>query len=512
MAGTVVSGPVSGTWSQTGSPYWVEGDLQVAAGNTLVVEPGCQVRFRGAFRLLVNGSLQAVGTASDSILFTWDQAIPAHEWRGIRLVGADVTTRLEHCRIEHVRAATTYPDVRGGAIYCEACSPTILRCLLQHNVSHNSNANGMGGGVACVGASAKIGFCVIRDNQADSGGGICTIEECVPVIRNNVITGNAAPNSGGGIYAGVRSSPIIENNLIIGNTAQGWGGGGITLWNWYAMFPFSKTVRNNVVAENSTTAVGGGFYIRYDFSVLDNNTVIGNTASQGGGLYILNQGAGDYPPDLHNFIIWGNAGGTTPAIRLDPTYGSVVYVTYSDVQGGWAGAGNLDVDPAFADGEGHLPPESACVDAGSPDPLYDDDCFPPSHGGVRDDMGAYGGPGGCGWLLGASSVERDPTAPMDEPGDAPAREWSLGASPNPFAVATVVTFNPPPGEQVRLQVFEPSGRLVRALLSDGARAWGRQARRWDGMDECGTPVAAGTYFFRLEVDGRSAVVKGTLLR
>ncbi len=412
VAGTVVSGPVSGLWDPAGSPYWVEGDLLVGVGDALVIAPGVEVRFRGPYVVRVEGLLTAAGTETDSIRFTWDLPQPAHEWRGVRLIDSDDATLLEYCRIERVRSAATFPEVRGGAIYCETCSPAIRHCLLQHNVSHNSNANGMGGGVACVEASPLIELCVVRHNQADSGGGIATIEYGSAVIRNNLIRDNTAPYSGGGIYAGVRSSPLIENNLILDNRAYGWGGGGVTLWNWYAMNFISKTVKNNVVAGNFSGSDGGGFYIRYDFSFLDNNTVVGNSASRGGGAYVLNQGPGDYPPHLRGFILWENTAGAGPAIHPDPSTGSAVIVTYSDVEGGWTGTGNIDLPPIF-EGEAYLLAESSPgVDEGDPDPAYDDVCFPPSRGTERNDMGAYGGPLACQWPLQSSAAE--PGRPLEE--------------------------------------------------------------------------------------------------
>lgn len=98
---------------------------------------------------------------------------------------------------------------------------------------------------------------------------------------------------------------------------------------------------------------------------------------------------------ITNSILWGN----TP----DQISGSAT-ITYSDVQGGWAGTGNLDLDPLLgplADNGGFtfthaLYPGSPAIDAGDPAncPATDQRGFPrPLDGdglnGPRCDMGAY---------------------------------------------------------------------------------------------------------------------------
>jgi hypothetical protein len=65
-------------------------------------------------------------------------------------------------------------------------------------------------------------------------------------------------------------------------------------------------------------------------------------------------------------------------------------VTYSDVQGGYAGTADLNLDPLFvnaAAGDYHLGPLSPCIDAGKP---TSDFSLEPEPDGGRINMGAYG--------------------------------------------------------------------------------------------------------------------------
>ncbi len=59
------------TWTLPGSPYVLDGNVTVATGAILTVEPGVVVKLNGQFRTLtVNGTLSALGTAASRISFT----------------------------------------------------------------------------------------------------------------------------------------------------------------------------------------------------------------------------------------------------------------------------------------------------------------------------------------------------------------------------------------------------------------------------------------------------------
>ena len=70
--------------------------------------------------------------------------------------------------------------------------------------------------------------------------------------------------------------------------------------------------------------------------------------------------------------------------------------------------------------------------------------------------------------------------------------------PNPFNPVTTIPFTLKAPRQVRLTVFDVSGRAVRTLL-DEHRPAGVYTAQWNGRDAEGRPVASGLYFYRLDV-------------
>lgn len=222
------------------------------------------------------------------------------------------------------------------------------------------------------------------------GGGILT-EFSSPIIRYNLIINNNASyagtgmvSAGGGAIRTGDGGPQILNNVIMYNTGR-YGAGVVINF-------ASTTVKNNIIAYNTGGQdFGGGGIWKYngDPSIIENNTVVFNTATLGGGggggIYV----SGSSSP-IRNNIVWGNTpnqiAGTSP-------------VTYSIVQGGRSGTGNLDVDPELVGDLFYYLNDAPGVDMGDPYFLYydaDDPISPgnarwPAMGTTRNDIGAYGG-------------------------------------------------------------------------------------------------------------------------
>ncbi|MBT8207150.1 MAG: T9SS type A sorting domain-containing protein, partial [Acidimicrobiia bacterium] len=72
------------------------------------------------------------------------------------------------------------------------------------------------------------------------------------------------------------------------------------------------------------------------------------------------------------------------------------------------------------------------------------------------------------------------------------------AYPNPFNPSTTISFELPIDKNIRLNIYDMTGRLVRSLISDQTLASGRHEITWNGRSDSGLAVASGTYVYSLE--------------
>ena len=83
--------------------------------------------------------------------------------------------------------------------------------------------------------------------------------------------------------------------------------------------------------------------------------------------------------------------------------------------------------------------------------------------------------------------------------------------PNPFNPSTTIVFYLPERTDVSLNVYDVSGRLIRALES-GALGAGWHSAAWDGTSASGKVAVSGTYFYRLKTGKQTVTCKMVLLR
>jgi len=271
-------------------------------------------------------------------------------------------------------------NLRSG-IYCgEKSSLTLTNCSISENlstglsfvdstamvsdctISGNNNASGAnGGGICCLSdSSPTIANCLITGNSSGAGGGIVCDWGCSPKISGCTITENSASMAGGGILCSGNASPIVVNCIIARNLVSDGSGGGIYCDGAGFVFPYppflgipKPLIMNCTITENSASRFGGG--ICSFFSL----------------------------PTITNCILWGD-------LPHEVT-GKVKSITYSHIQTGYSGVGNIRKDPLFiaaSDEDYHLQSDSPCINAGTLRGAPSED----KDGHLRDkrpDMGAY---------------------------------------------------------------------------------------------------------------------------
>ncbi len=340
---------------------------------------------------------------------------------GIYIDGSSPSFR--NCIIDSNRTS----DYRDGAgIYCNLSEASFANCTVTRNTSYR----GKGGGIYCSYSSPEIINCTITRNSADNGAGTYFVSYS-PVLVNCDITENNARLQGGGIYSEA-SEFSMTGTAVMDNYSENNGGGGV-----YITYSECEAVNcifsGNYAGGNDP---GGGIYCLLSSPALRNVTIVDGTASQGGAVY-----CDDSSPAITGSILWNNSPNEIQ------TYGYCYpVVTYSDVEGGYAGTGNINADPLFVDGfygDDYLShaaagqaADSPCIDAGSA--LASELCFASEEGGTvclddlttRTDSVTDSGQADMGYHFKAEAQATPTPTPTVTPTDLP-------ASPTPATVIHV---------------------------------------------------------------------------
>jgi len=86
-----------------------------------------------------------------------------------------------------------------------------------------------------------------------------------------------------------------------------------------------------------------------------------------------------------------------------------------------------------------------------------------------------------------------------------------GSYPNPFNPETQIAYTLSVSENVRIQIYNVTGQLIRTF-DLGYQPAGSYSVRWDGRNENGDPTASGVYLYRIEAGPRSVTNRMVLLK
>ncbi|MBT3234203.1 MAG: hypothetical protein HN356_15495, partial [Calditrichaeota bacterium] len=304
----------------------------------------------------------------------------------------------------------------GGGIYCVDSYPTLLNLIVRDNVVTRN-----GGGIYCTGSdgnSIRMERLEVTSNQSWQGAGIFLVELDVS-LSNSIISENYSTGQGSGIYCGPNTISNFDNLTITGNESRSIAAG-ISY-----ISPIEASLTNSIFSGNQSEYDGAGFSLHSPDNQDGVLTVSNCIFTENEGRSTLSATFGTLQMDhvlLHhtpyqyqpiflgegeriftNLTLSNNVGRWTikqvagsTIIRNTISYynemweemlveGGDFEITYSDIEDGFEGEGNIDADPLFVDAENgdfHLTEDSPCIDVGNPDSDPDPD-------GTRADMGAF---------------------------------------------------------------------------------------------------------------------------
>jgi hypothetical protein len=298
----------------------VEQYASTSVFDSCVWQDNTAATYGGAITINAGGA-----TITDSQLASNDAA----DWGGAIAVFGGAAVTVAGCEIRD----NIGTDLGGGAVVAGVGTQgTFRQCTI------DGNSSAMGGGISAYDqARVTLDQCVLIDNSSSgNGGGIDASFAPIVYISRTHFLGNHSALDGGGIFTNNATLTVV-NSAFSGNRAIGGGGGGIGLY-----LGSSHTIANTSFAGNNSNATGGAVY------------------------------AWQAPFTMSNSLGWFDSPG-----EIGLFSGATATVTYSNLQGGFAGSGNLNVNPSFVNRLGadglvgtlddnlQVQASSPCIDAGN---------------------------------------------------------------------------------------------------------------------------------------------------
>jgi hypothetical protein len=345
---------------------------------------------------------------------------------------------FHNCKFQ-MNAAWQY----GGALYVQRAELLLTGCEFVANTSS------WGGGVSSDTADVSLSCCLFRANRAGDGGALyhnegdlhlmdCTFLENAGLPAEALFYLNTASGRGGAVLVNnssqwkkatatdclFRNNEAVYGGALEGSLAAASGcrfTGNVAHDTGGAVDNREFLVCANCLFDGNRATSHIGALRNYDRLVLTNCTFAGNRSPDGEVFQAVGGHGAPVDIALRNCIVWGRPHG----LDAEQPWLSNAVVTYSDIEGGYPGTGNIDADPLFADpgrwdlsdtpddlsddvwieSDCHLKSRagrwdpvvgvwvqdeasSPCIDAGGPGEAVSEEPLP---NGGRVNMGAYGG-------------------------------------------------------------------------------------------------------------------------
>jgi hypothetical protein len=181
-------------WVKTKSPYYITSDFIVYPNETLIIDPGVEVRFSPWTKLEIRGQLIANGLINDSITFTSKNAIvdSINSWVGLVFnLGDTLTPEISYCRFFNSSTAISSLN-------------TVNKCSKILNSRFSNNNYGISNSYV---DTLSIENCEFSNNRYGIANGIYKVENSRLYENEN---GIYRP-----LYIDIRGSEFIKNQLAL---------------------------------------------------------------------------------------------------------------------------------------------------------------------------------------------------------------------------------------------------------------------------------------------------------
>lgn len=169
----------------------------------------------------------------------------------------------------------------------------------------------------------------VTGGSADQGAGLFASGDMNNLnLVNCTFHGNTAADAGGAIFTWSINLNITSCTFSSNSAANTGGAINLTIG-------VSPTITNCTFSGNSAPNAGGAIYLLSTNPSIANCTFSNNSANTNRGAIWLNSSN----PNITNCIMWNNSGGGIAS------FGSTATVKNSIIEGGYAGTGNMDVNP-----------------------------------------------------------------------------------------------------------------------------------------------------------------------
>jgi hypothetical protein len=284
---------------------------------------------------------------------------------------ANSTVTMTDCEVKNHTTARG-----GGAIIVDATSDvplTLIRC----DFTDNSSVSSSGGAIKINNAIVDIDDSTFDGNDAtvSFGGAIVITGTRALTIEDSTFQNNESDSNGTAIYSTSETTitgTTFDNNDSTVDYGQVYHNGGnaltitdclfkngnnrasLALWNSGGTYEVTSCVFHT---ETNTGFQPSVIYCNNGTTNIQNCTIADNTHTGGHSIRVVSGTV-----TITNTTIWGNTE-TAPLIGTRTT-------TYSNIEGGETGTGNINSDPSFI-GSGNDPynisASSPCIDAGDGD-------------------------------------------------------------------------------------------------------------------------------------------------